>query len=277
MNILYFASVDFYNKPNPSFHLMHAMIYDLLSNGDTIYYIGVKNLAITKHIPEEFINHPCFHYRLTNEFPINKKDLIKRYIGGIRYAIKSRKHIKEFMPKCDLVFFQSSPTIIYNIIIAKKYAKQQKLIMNVQDMFPGSSIASGAMTHKWMQVIFYRLQKIAYNNVDKVIGISEDMRDKLIEQGVPKEKTEVILNWFDDQSVYYVDWDSNRFVKKIGMNKNKFYVQYAGTMGYVFDYKVVLQVANLLKDFKDIEIQMIGMGSQKKYLKMKQRSKTSII
>ena len=75
MNILYFASVDFYNKPNPSFHLMHAMIYDLLSNGDTIYYIGVKNLAITKHIPEEFINHPCFHYRLTNEFPINKKDL----------------------------------------------------------------------------------------------------------------------------------------------------------------------------------------------------------
>lgn len=264
MNILYFASVDFYIKPNPSFHLMHAMISDLLSNGDTIYYIGVKNLAITKHIPEEFINHPCFHYRLTNEFPINKKDLIKRYIGGIRYAIKSRKHIKEFMPKCDLVFFQSSPTIIYNIIIAKQYAKQQKLIMNVQDMFPGSSIASGAMTNKWMQVIFYRLQKIAYNNVDKVIGISEDMRDKLIEQGVPKEKTEVILNWFDDQSVYYVDWDSNRFVKKIGMSKNKFYVQYAGTIGYVFDYKVVLQVANLLKDFKDIEIQMIGMGSQKK-------------
>ena len=29
MNILYFASVDFYQKPNPSFHLMQSMTHRL--------------------------------------------------------------------------------------------------------------------------------------------------------------------------------------------------------------------------------------------------------
>lgn len=130
-------------------------------------------------------------------------------------------------------------------------------------MFPGSSIASGVMPRKYMQKIFYKIQKIAYKQADKVVGISEDMRDKLLEQGVPYEKTEVILNWFDDKAVHFVDWDKNRYVKKVGMSKDKFYVQYAGTMGYVFDYKMVLEVAGMLKKYKDIEFQMIGMGSQK--------------
>lgn len=95
------------------------------------------------------------------------------------------------------------------------------------------------------------------------MGISEDMRLKLIEQGVPREKTEVIVNWFDDSAIREIDWSENRFVKKYGMVPEKFYVQYAGTMGYVFDYKMVIEVAERLAKYEDIQIQMIGMGSQR--------------
>lgn len=52
-----------------------------------------------------------------------------------------------------------------------------------------------------------------------------------------------------------------KFINSI--SKDKFYVQYAGTMGYVFDYKMVLNVAEKLKDYSDIEFHMIGQGSQK--------------
>lgn len=263
MNILYFATTSFYAKPNPSFHLMYAMISDLLANGDSIYYVGTKNKTLDKHIPDEFESHPNFHYRLISKYPAKRKNFIGRYLKGIEHVIKGRKYIKEFMPKCDVVFLQSSPTMAFNVMLAKKYATHQKLLMNVQDMFPGSSIASGIMPYTWMQNIFYWIQKIAYRKADVVVGISEDMRTKIIEQGVPSDKVAVILNWFDDKSIHYVDWDSNRFVKKHHMSKDKFYVQYAGTMGYVFDYKMVLAVAKLLEKYQDIEIQMIGIGSQK--------------
>lgn len=71
------------------------------------------------------------------------------------------------------------------------------------------------------------------------------------------------MNWFDDQSVHKIEWEENRFVKKYNMSLKKFYVQYAGTMGYVFDYKMVLEVAEKLKEDSEIVFQMIGAGSQK--------------
>lgn len=263
MNILYYASTSFYSKPNPSFHLMFAMISDLLNKGHNVYYVGIKRKDLEKHLPEVFLQNSNFHYALVDRTPSEKKNFPMRYLKGIKYALDSRKHVKQFIPKCEVVFLQSSPTVLYNILVAKHYAKRQKLIYNVQDMFPGSSVASGVMTQKWLQTIFFSLQKIAYRKSDMIIGISEDMRDKIIEQGVPREKTAVVLNWFDDKSVHYVPWEENRYIKKLSMCNDKFYVQYAGTMGYVFDYKIVLEVAKLLKEYKDIEIQMIGMGSRR--------------
>ena len=130
-------------------------------------------------------------------------------------------------------------------------------------MFPGSSIASGVMPQKWMQIVFSSLQKIAYRKSDIIVAISDDMKDKLIEQGVPNEKIEVIVNWFDDRTVSEVSWDKNRFVKIANMDKEHFYVQYAGTMGYVFDYHMIIKVAEILQDDSKIIFQMIGEGSQK--------------
>ena len=96
-----------------------------------------------------------------------------------------------------------------------------------------------------------------------MVVISEDMKQKLMEQGVPEKKIKVVVNWFDDSQIHEVKWEDNSFAKKYDMDPEKFYVQYAGTMGYVFDYKMVLNVAEILKDNNDIVFQMIGEGSQK--------------
>jgi len=263
MRILYFASVDFYQKPNPSFHLMSTMIHDLLESGISIEYVGLAMDGVKKHIPEEFASHKAFHYQLV-EFPNTPKNsFAKRYVDGMTYARKARQLISHEIKDCDLVFIQSSPTVLYNIKAVRVLDKKKPIVYNIQDMFPGSSIASGVMPNKLMQQFFYSLQKIAYKNSDMMVVISEDMKTKLMEQGVPEERIRVIVNWFDDTSVHEVSWEENRFVKKYQMTKDKFYIQYAGTMGYVFDYKMVLQVASLLQPYDDIEIQMIGEGSQK--------------
>lgn len=264
MNILYFASVDFYQKPNPSFHLMHSMITDLLESKNKINYVGLALEGIEQHIPIEFINNPNFSYNLIDMPNTKKSSFVKRYIDGIKYAVAAKNYIKKMINDSDVIFIQSSPTALYNISVVKRFAKDsKKIIYNVQDMFPGSSIASGVMPQKWMQIVFSSLQKIAYRKSDIIVAISDDMKDKLIEQGVPNEKIEVIVNWFDDRTVSEVSWDKNRFVKIANMDKEHFYVQYAGTMGYVFDYHMIIKVAEILQDDSKIIFQMIGEGSQK--------------
>ena len=264
MNILYFASVDFYQKPNPSFHLMHSMIDDLLKNENKVNYIGYALESSSEHVPLEFKNNPNFSYNLVVMPNTKKSNFLKRYVDGIKYAIKSRKYIKHYALTSDVIFIQSSPTALFNIAVVKMIIKsKKKIVYNVQDMFPGSSIASGVMPYRWMQKIFFYLQKKAYKMSDVIVAISDDMKDKLIAQGVSKDKIEVIVNWFNDETVSEVDWKNNKFVQIAEMDINRFYVQYAGTMGYVFDYKMIVQVAELLKNEKGIIFQMIGEGSQK--------------
>jgi glycosyltransferase involved in cell wall biosynthesis len=137
------------------------------------------------------------------------------------------------------------------------------ILYSVQDMWPGSAVNSRVIKNRFIAGIFYSLQKIAYKYSDVITVISKDMKTKVLEQGVPEEKICPIVNWFDDRTVHEVPWEENRFVKKYDLDKDKFYVQYAGTMGYVFDYKMVLNVAANLKSYKDIEFHMIGQGSQK--------------
>lgn len=74
MNILYFASVDFYQKPNPSFHLMHSMITDLLEDGNKINYVGCAINGIKKHIPTDFENN------LTSNIGLLKCQTLQRQI-----------------------------------------------------------------------------------------------------------------------------------------------------------------------------------------------------
>ena len=262
MKVLFFITSSM-EKPSPSWHLMKALLEDTLAAGISIH-------AIQRHFPdskmppfpESILNNPLFSFSQINCKAGAKNNFVKRYLSGISYAIRSRKYYRK-NNDFDMVFVQSAPTSLYYILTARHFAKKRPVLYNSQDMFPGSAIANGSMPKKWMQKIFYRLQKIAYKKTDVITAISEDMKVKLMEQGVPDSKIRVIVNWYDDQAVREIPWEENRFVKKYDLSPDKFYVQYAGTMGTNFNPDIVLSVAELLKNDNDIEFQMIGEGARK--------------
>lgn len=249
--------------PSPSWHLMKALLEDILASGIHIH-------AIQRHypeaqmpaFPEAILNHENFSYTQIEGKRADRKAFAKRYLSGIPYALQLRKVLKD-QDDYDLIFVQSSPASMFYLLAARSRAKKRPVIYNSQDMFPGSAIANGAMGQKWMQKIFYALQKIAYKNASVITAISEDMKVKLMEQGVPEEKLRVIVNWYDDAAVKEVAWEDNRFVKQENMSPDTFYVQYAGTMGNNFNPEIILDVAALLQDRKDIVFQMIGEGVRK--------------
>ena len=89
------------------------------------------------------------------------------------------------------------------------------------------------------------------------------MKRKAMAAGVPEHKIRVIVNWYDDSAVREVPWEENRFVQAQQMEKEKFYVQYAGNMGYTFDHETWLRVADRLRNQTDIVFQLIGHGNRK--------------
>lgn len=261
MKILFLVSCM--EKPNPSWHLMKALMEDTLASGIHIHAIQRHyNPPQLPPFPETILQHPHFSYSEVLCKTVDKKKFVKRYLNDVRYAFRLRRYIRQ-NNDYDMIFMQSSIYSFYALCFARHYAKSRYIVFNSQDMFPGSAIANGSMPHKWMQIIFYSLQRIAYKKANIITAISEDMRIKLIEQGVPDNNIKVIVNWYDDKAVREVAWNENRFVEKYNLSSDKFYVQYAGTMGTNFNPDIIIEVAELLKNYSNIEFQMIGDGVRK--------------
>lgn len=260
MKVLIYMSGGF-DTYGPSRHLYNALIEDFLTAGHTVHLIESHSSGIDPDAPDNLLAFENFSYETISTQVVEKKAFAKRYLTGVKYCFDSIPVFKR-QHGFDVMMVQSCPWAPFAVSFAKKYVRIPT-IWNIQDMFPGASIANGAMNKKWMQKVFYRFHKIAYRKSDHISVISEDMKQKVMEQGVKPEKITVIPDWYDDHSVHEIPWSENLFIKKYDMKRDIFYVQYAGTMGFNFDYKLVLEVAELLKDQKDIVFQMIGQGSQK--------------
>lgn len=258
--ILFICSEGF-DTPGPSNHLINTLIEDLLEFGFKVTLIQSRRKKINDEIPTNLQRRENLEVITIDRKVIAKDSFIKRYFEEVLYHFKAFRRWKK-LNNIDAVFVQSNSTVLFSILLLKIFAKKP-ILYSIQDMWPGSAVNSGVLENKVIAYIFYSLQKIAYRLSDVLTVISKDMKTKVIDQGVKEDKIYPIVNWFDDRSIREVDWSENRFAKKYNLDKEKFYVQYAGTMGYVFDYKTVLDVAEELIDYKDIEIHMIGQGSQK--------------
>jgi len=241
---------------------MSTMVEDALKSGIDAHMVESHRLGKNEDIPDNLKGYNNFTYDIVPRKIVAKDAFIKRYFEEIGYAFRSFRHWKR-IKDYDVIFVQSSPTVIYNVVLAKLFGKKKPILFNIQDMFPGSAICSGIIRSNFIGSVFRMLQKVAYKLSDRITVISADMLQKVVDQNVKREKITTIANWYDDSSVHEVLWEDNRFVNKYNLSKDKFYVQYSGTIGFIFDYKMVLSVAELLKGYEDIEFHMIGQGSQK--------------
>ncbi len=261
MKKILFICTEGFDTPGPSNHLISTLIEDLLENEFQITLLQSRRQRINDDLPDNLKAKSNLEVITIDRKVISKSSFVKRYFEEAYYHFRAFKKWRK-INGVDAVFVQSCPTVLFSILLVKVFTKYP-ILYSIQDMWPGSAVNSGVLKNRLIAAIFFVAQKFAYKLSDVLTVISEDMKTKVIAQGVKEEKIYPIVNWFDDRTVHEVSWEENRFVKKYNLSKEKFYVQYAGTMGYVFDFGMVLNVAEKLKGYEDIEFHMIGQGSQK--------------
>lgn len=132
------------------------------------------------------------------------------------------------------------------------------------DLFPDSLVSTG-MTHKgsFMWKLGELISNIVYRNASRIIVISDQLKAKLVERGVPEEKIKVIYLWVDERSTQHVERSENRLFEEFSLSRNKFYVTYAGNFGTSQNVELLLDCADRLRNQSEIQFVLIGDGSQK--------------
>ena len=169
---------------------------------------------------------------------IDKSNFVVRYLDEVKWAFQSMARWRK-VKDSDVVFLQSCPTAFVQLILLKLFYRKP-VIFNIYDMWPGHAMDLGVMNSKFLYNCFRILQKIAYALSTKIAVLSEDMRDKLMAEGVKEDKIVIVPAWYDDAVAMEIPRDKNRFLKKYDLDPKEFIVQFAGTIGYVFNYKLCL-------------------------------------
>lgn len=171
-----------------------------------------------------------------------------------------------FVP-ADVVLLYSAPPLIGLLGAALRLFRRVPVVYYLQDIFPDSLINSGVSSSK-LSVVFGRwMERVTYRAASRIIVICRDFRDNLLAKGVGAQKLDLIYNWVDETVIQPVPRHQNRLVERFGLDPDAFYVTYSGNVGTTQNLELLVDVAERLKDRKDIRFLIIGNGSHEANLR----------
>lgn len=245
---------------------------DLAKRGNDVHlYIPTPSRGISEqeakmvpNIEKLCSNHlHIYRYKMFRE----KKNIlfrVMRYIlcsvQQIRYGLKEKN--------IDLIFAGSTPPFQGLICAFLKKKKKIPFVYNCQDIFPDSMVSAKLTTDK--SVIFKigsKISQVIYRNADKIIVISNSMKENLVKKGVNKDKIEIVPNWIDEKVIYPIEKDKNTLIEKLKIPQKEFTVVYAGNLGYAQSIETILDAAEMLKEDDRIGIVIFGDGVLKENVK----------
>ena len=261
MKIL-FITAEGFDTPNPNNQMAEVMINDFLDAGHQVHLVQSHRKGINPDIPPSLEGRAGLTVDTITRTVVDKSNFIKRYFNDVKYHFESVKYYKK-VKDADIIYLQSNPTIYFPMILIKIFLKKVPIIYSIYDVFPGHAYDIGVIKNKVLFNLFKLLQKPCYKWASAIAVLSDDMKDMIVKEGARAKDVYVVPAWFDVRTAREVPVEENQFIKKYNIDKSKFIVQYAGSIGYVFCYKTIIEVAKKLKEEKDIVLQMIGDGPAK--------------
>lgn len=212
--------------------------------------------------------------KFNNSLTIHRMHLYREGTGfiprALRYVLFSIECFwKAATVPADFIFTGSGPPTQGVVVgLAKKFSRKKKIIYNLQDIFPDSLVTSGICGEdsKLMR-IGRKMENFTYRNADVIITITDDMKANVVGKGVDTAKVKVVRNWIDVDRIKPVDSEKNTLFDELRLDRNMFYVVYAGNLGKVQGVDVILGAAELLKDNENIRFVIFGNGSEEENIK----------
>jgi glycosyltransferase involved in cell wall biosynthesis len=231
-----------------------------------IHYATGKQIGVKVWSNKETIDDNITLYRTWTYSGYNS-NFIGRVIGYLSYTFSSL--VKSLMLEKSDVIIITSPSIFVGIsaIILSK-VKRIPFILEVRDLWPESAVATGVLNNKILLNILYWLEYKLYKYSKKIVVLTPAFKEN-IEKRFPEfiGKIDTITNGADF-SIMTKTNKAKSIRDMYGWNNKKVFA-YFGAHGVANDLMQVIEVANKIKENKDILFVLIGDGMQKKMLQEK--------
>ncbi len=253
------------DQPGGVRHWRHVRA--LADAGHDVTVITSKVLHTTREAPEEFAG------RRTVRRSEDGIDVLRAY-SSTGYGNDARSRAANHLSfstyafpaamrtaRPDVVLGSSPPLTVGVLAGLVAQLRRTRFILEVRDLWPESALATGLLTDPKAIAVMDRMAKYCYSRADRVIALTEGIRDGVIAAGVPERAVTLITNGIDPPDV-----DSDPDVVELPVGPEAFVAMFMGQHGTYSSLFTVLDAAARLAGDPRIHIALVGDGDRKRDL-----------
>lgn len=200
---------------------------------------------------------------------------VKTFMAANRGTIRRMLDYLSFLPGALLAgAFEHAPDLVAAttpqmfaglaaLITAR--LRRRPFLLEVSDLWPESVLAVGAMSRRNLVVrILSRLTLLLYRSADRIVALTGSFADRICENGISRQKIDVILNGVDLEQFQPRSEDA-ALANELGIGSDRFVVGYIGTLGMAHGLENVLEAAPLLAHTSLLFL-LVGAGAERERL-----------
>ena len=197
-------------------------------------------------------------------FATRSKDFVPKLINYFSFAILSCI-IGAFAARSpDIVFVESPPLFlaISGYLLARM--KHAKFVLNISDLWPESAVALGVLRNARVIRWSVWLERELYRCADLVTGQTQGIMDG-VRNRWPRAPRALLTNGVSPEFLLKVEAarsSRSKFRRALGFD-NKLIVAYTGVHGFSQRLETILQAAELLSSYENIQFVFWGDGPEK--------------
>ncbi len=169
----------------------------------------------------------------------------------------------------SIIVYSNPPILPFIAALASKFFGV-KMVFVSYDVYPEIAIVTNSISESSIISILMKfVNKIVFRYVNKVVALSTEMKDYLLEHrpSLKDQQVEVIPNWYEDKNVANKSNSYENDLFKAFKPKENFIISYFGNIGICQDLDTILGAIRELKNDNGIKFIFAGHGNKMASLK----------
>jgi colanic acid biosynthesis glycosyl transferase WcaI len=189
---------------------------------------------------------------------------LTRILHTLSFGLSSLPIIlwQSFTWRPDVVFVVEPPLISAPAALIAARICGAQAWLHVQDFEVDAAFDLGLLRNDTLRRFAFGVERWLMHNFDRVSSISDAMLQKLSEKSVSVERISHFPNWVDTQLIHPLS-DDNSLRTELGIDPDKVILLYSGNMGEKQGLGLVIEVARLFSDARNVVFLLCGDGATK--------------
>ncbi len=187
------------------------------------------------------------------------RGVFRRLLIHLTFALSASLYTL-MMKRDDIIYLESPPLFNGFIGLTAKWFRRVPYLFNVADLWPQTAVELGLLKSRAVIAISLFLERRFYRGAERILAITEGVRDHILAKGYPAERVPLITNGVDPEVFSEtVAPDGEVLSYRRGDN---LLVVYAGTQGLIYALDTLLDAARQVRD-EAFHFLFIGDGADK--------------